>query len=341
MSISVPSRPEPSTRPSSRFSSQNAHQWPCWRGKRRRASNRPKACWNRTGLPQSPVITAPVEKPTGSRTVRTTRAPSSTVTFSFFQFRRQGVLGPRLDVLVHHVPLRDVHGGALELVAPRALEPATLRARHGCLASAPEREQGEREKGRPWTHPATGDNRQQEHLVPSPRGTPPRRIHRTPSTGSDSPRRPVSPLRMGHARSGSDRCLAGARGPDGHRGPRRPAARRRGRGAATRALHRRHGRVRITFVNATGDADRKDYIFEVKGGGVAAVDYDNDGWMDLVFSRGSSLGRWRQGTNPGPVLYRNRGRCVGKMIQPGAQPILKRRRPWTATFGAVSCSLLC
>jgi len=63
----------------------------------------------------------------------------------------------------------------------------------------------------------------------------------------------------------------------------------------------------ITFVNATGDPDRKDYIFEVKGGGVAALDYDNDGWMDLLFSRGSSLERWRRGTNPAPVLYRNRG----------------------------------
>jgi enediyne biosynthesis protein E4 len=63
----------------------------------------------------------------------------------------------------------------------------------------------------------------------------------------------------------------------------------------------------VTVVNATGAPDRKDFIFEVKGGGVAAVDYDNDGWMDLLFSRGSSLERWRQGTNPGPVLYHNRG----------------------------------
>jgi hypothetical protein len=63
----------------------------------------------------------------------------------------------------------------------------------------------------------------------------------------------------------------------------------------------------ITFVNATGDPDRKHYIFEVKGGGVGALDYDNDGWVDLVFSRGSSLERWRAGRNPGPALYRNRG----------------------------------
>jgi hypothetical protein len=63
----------------------------------------------------------------------------------------------------------------------------------------------------------------------------------------------------------------------------------------------------VDFVNATGDPDRKDYIFEVKGGGVGALDYDNDGWMDLLFSRGSSMERWRKGDNPAPVLYRNRG----------------------------------
>ena len=64
----------------------------------------------------------------------------------------------------------------------------------------------------------------------------------------------------------------------------------------------------ITFVNATGDPDRKDYIFEVKGGGVAALDYDNDGWMDLVFSRG----------------------LLARALAPGHEP---RRRSSTATAG--------
>jgi hypothetical protein len=63
----------------------------------------------------------------------------------------------------------------------------------------------------------------------------------------------------------------------------------------------------ITFANATGDPDRKDYIFEVKGGGVGALDYDGDGWIDLVFTQGSTLERVRNGTSPGPALYRNRG----------------------------------
>src|SRR5512143_3337615 len=92
-SISVSSRPEPSRCGSAWLSSQNAHQWPCWRGKRTRASKRPKACWNFVGLPQVPVSKAPLEKPAPSRTVLITSAPSSMRTFSFFQLRRQGVSG--------------------------------------------------------------------------------------------------------------------------------------------------------------------------------------------------------------------------------------------------------
>lgn len=62
----------------------------------------------------------------------------------------------------------------------------------------------------------------------------------------------------------------------------------------------------IAHASGSGNPDRKDYIFEVKGSGVGALDYDGDGWVDLIFSRGSSLERWRKGDNPGPVLYRNR-----------------------------------
>jgi hypothetical protein len=57
----------------------------------------------------------------------------------------------------------------------------------------------------------------------------------------------------------------------------------------------------ITFENATGDPDRKDYIFEVKGGGVGALDYDNDGWLDLVFSRGSSWSAGEARTRARPL----------------------------------------
>src|SRR5512135_852930 len=43
----------------------------------------------------------------------------------------------------------------------------------------------------------------------------------------------------------------------------------------------------LSAVNICGDADRKDYIFEAKGGGVGAFDYDNDGWMDILLVQGS------------------------------------------------------
>jgi hypothetical protein len=63
----------------------------------------------------------------------------------------------------------------------------------------------------------------------------------------------------------------------------------------------------LDFVHTNGAPDRKDYIFEAKGGGVAALDIDNDGWMDAVFAQGSSLERWKKGENPTPAVYRNRG----------------------------------
>jgi hypothetical protein len=63
----------------------------------------------------------------------------------------------------------------------------------------------------------------------------------------------------------------------------------------------------IKFVNICGDADHKDYIFEAKGGGVGVLDFDNDGWMDIVFAQGSTMARHRAGDDPTPVLYHNRG----------------------------------
>ncbi len=63
----------------------------------------------------------------------------------------------------------------------------------------------------------------------------------------------------------------------------------------------------ISFHHINGEASTKRYIFEAKGGGVGAFDFDNDGWMDILLVQGSTLERFKQGKNPGPVLYRNRG----------------------------------
>jgi hypothetical protein len=63
----------------------------------------------------------------------------------------------------------------------------------------------------------------------------------------------------------------------------------------------------ITFRHLNGDALQKRYIFEAKGGGVGAFDFDNDGWMDILLVQGSTLERFKQGKNPGPSLYHNKG----------------------------------
>jgi enediyne biosynthesis protein E4 len=63
----------------------------------------------------------------------------------------------------------------------------------------------------------------------------------------------------------------------------------------------------ISFSHLNGDALQKRYIFEAKGGGVGAFDFDNDGWIDILLVQGSTLERFRQGKNPGPALYRNKG----------------------------------
>ena len=52
-----------------------------------------------------------------------------------------------------------------------------------------------------------------------------------------------------------------------------------------------------------GGEDRKSYILEVVGCGVAFLDYDNDGWLDLLVLNGARL----EGTPPGTTnrLYKN------------------------------------
>jgi hypothetical protein len=58
--------------------------------------------------------------------------------------------------------------------------------------------------------------------------------------------------------------------------------------------------------NVWGGVDRKKYIVEVKGSGVAFFDYDNDGWTDIYLSNGV---RFEESYPPGnaPIqhLYRN------------------------------------
>src|SRR5215469_855523 len=60
----------------------------------------------------------------------------------------------------------------------------------------------------------------------------------------------------------------------------------------------------LTAENIFGRADRKDYIIESTGTGVAIFDYDNDGWPDIFIVNGANLTPMpaQQPTNH---LYRN------------------------------------
>jgi hypothetical protein len=63
----------------------------------------------------------------------------------------------------------------------------------------------------------------------------------------------------------------------------------------------------IHFTLTSGGAEKK-YIIEAKGGGgVAWIDYNNDGYPDLFLVNGSTFEHWKRGDSPPSRLYRNNG----------------------------------
>ncbi|MGH9673541.1 MAG: CRTAC1 family protein [Bryobacteraceae bacterium] len=61
------------------------------------------------------------------------------------------------------------------------------------------------------------------------------------------------------------------------------------------------------FVNTQG-ARTKDFVIESVGGGCAFLDYDNDGKLDILLVRGSTLEKLRKGSGDSvAALYRNEG----------------------------------
>jgi enediyne biosynthesis protein E4 len=56
-----------------------------------------------------------------------------------------------------------------------------------------------------------------------------------------------------------------------------------------------------------GGRDTNTYLVETTGTGVAMIDYDGDGWIDLFFVNGSTLEGFAPGAEPTNRLYRNRG----------------------------------
>ncbi len=58
--------------------------------------------------------------------------------------------------------------------------------------------------------------------------------------------------------------------------------------------------------NVWGAVDRKRYIVEAKGSGLAFFDYDNDGWLDIYLTNGTRLDtNWPAGQAPTTHLYKN------------------------------------
>lgn len=60
----------------------------------------------------------------------------------------------------------------------------------------------------------------------------------------------------------------------------------------------------VTFVHENG-ASKEKLMPETFGAGVAWIDYDNDGWIDLFFSNGANMAAGKP--SPGNALYRNLG----------------------------------
>ncbi len=62
----------------------------------------------------------------------------------------------------------------------------------------------------------------------------------------------------------------------------------------------------LNVPNVWGGVDRKRYIIEAKGSGLAFFDYDNDGWLDIYLTNGSRLGaQWPAGKAPTSQLFKN------------------------------------
>jgi hypothetical protein len=61
----------------------------------------------------------------------------------------------------------------------------------------------------------------------------------------------------------------------------------------------------LDFVQVCGGETGKTYILETTGSGVAMIDYDNDGWVDIFLVNGSRLHTAPRDQIPGNKLFRN------------------------------------
>ena len=64
-------------------------------------------------------------------------------------------------------------------------------------------------------------------------------------------------------------------------------------------------RAGLTEPITYGGLEQKKYIIETNGSGVAFLDYDNDGWVDILLLNGTRLEGFPKGKEPTIKLYRN------------------------------------
>jgi hypothetical protein len=64
----------------------------------------------------------------------------------------------------------------------------------------------------------------------------------------------------------------------------------------------------LDFVTTFGGTTRNTYLLETTGTGVAVIDYDGDGLLDVFFVNGTTLEGFPAGKAPTNHLFRNRGR---------------------------------
>jgi len=60
----------------------------------------------------------------------------------------------------------------------------------------------------------------------------------------------------------------------------------------------------LDYRNVSG-GDEQGPILEQNGQGIALLDFDSDGWLDIFVTNGGTLERWRAGHHPGARLFRN------------------------------------
>jgi hypothetical protein len=63
----------------------------------------------------------------------------------------------------------------------------------------------------------------------------------------------------------------------------------------------------LDMTTVFGGREKNTYLIETTGTGVAMLDYDGDGWIDLFFVNGSTLEGFAPGAAPTNHLYRNKG----------------------------------